>query len=74
MERIVLNVNPKSKAGKMLKDLLDLIADKPGVKVVEEKSPYNPEFVEKIKRAEKQIEEGDFIVLDTKDVWGSLGL
>ncbi len=54
MERIVLDINPKSKAGKMLKDLLDLIADKQGVKIVEEKSPYNAEFVEKIKRAEKE--------------------
>lgn len=58
----------------MLKDLLELIADKPGIKILEEESPYHPEFVEKIKRAEKQIKEGDFVVLDTKNVWGSLGL
>lgn len=36
----------------------------------EEKSPYNPEFVKKIKRAEKQ----KGIIIDTNDIWGSLGL
>jgi len=44
------------------------------VEVVEEKSSYNPEFVKKIKKAEKQIAEGKYTVLDTNDIWGSLGL
>jgi len=43
-------------------------------KPTEEKSPYNPEFVKKIRRAEKQVERGEYTVLDTDDVWGSLGL
>lgn len=38
--------------------------------IKEEKSPYNPEFVKKIKRAEKQ----KGIIIDTNDIWGSLGL
>ena len=34
-----------------------------------EKSPYNPEFVAKIKRSEKQIEEGHFHKLDIDNLW-----
>ena len=34
-----------------------------------EKSPYNPKFVAKIKRSEKQIEEGHFHKLDIDNLW-----
>ena len=61
----------KSKAGKMLKDFLDLIAEKPGIEIIEEKSPYSPVFVKKIEKAEKR---GDYKTIDPKNVWGSLGL
>lgn len=54
MSTITIKINERSKAGKLLKDFLDLISDKPGVEIIEEKSPYNPEFVKKIKRAQKQ--------------------
>lgn len=54
MATITIKINERSKAGKLLKDFLDLISDKPGVEIIEEKSPYNPEFVKKIKRAQKQ--------------------
>jgi len=39
-------------------------------KPAKEKSPYNPEFVKKIRRAEKEKS----TVIDPNDVWGSLGL
>lgn len=74
MATITVKINERSKAGKMLKDLLELLADKPGIEIIEEKSPYNPEFVQKIKKAEQEIKEGKVKVLNTKDVWGSLGL
>jgi hypothetical protein len=70
MSTITIKINERSKAGKMLKDFLELISDKPGIEIIEEKSPYNPEFVKKIKRAQKQ----KGTVVDTNDVWGSLGL
>jgi len=39
-----------------------------------EKSPYNPEFVSKIKESKKQIEEGKYITLDPdKSLWENLG-
>ena len=34
-----------------------------------EKSPYNPEFVEKIRKSEKQIEEGNYHKLDLDNLW-----
>lgn len=74
METITLKINTKTKAGKALKAILEVFSKEPGVKIVEEKSPYDPEFVKMIKKSQKQIKEGNYVVLDTKDVWGSLGL
>ena len=71
MATITVKINERSKAGKMLKDFLDLIADKPGIEIIEEKSPYSPAFVKKIEKAEKR---GDYKTIDPKNVWGSLGL
>jgi len=70
METITLKINTNSKAGKALKTMLEFFSKQPGVEIVEEKSPYDPEFVKKIRRAEKQ----KGIVINTEDVWGSLGL
>jgi hypothetical protein len=35
-------------------------------------SPYSPEFVAKIKKGENEIQNGDFITLDPKNIWGSI--
>jgi hypothetical protein len=32
-------------------------------------SPYHPEFVEKIKRSEQQIENGQYRIIKTQDLW-----
>ena len=70
MATLTVKINERSKAGKMLKDLLDLISDKPGVEIIEEKkSPYNPEFVKKIKRAEK---EKGTVMKSAASLWESL--
>lgn len=38
------------------------------------KSPYNPDFVKKIKQSKKQVEDGKFITLDpNKSIWENLG-
>jgi hypothetical protein len=38
------------------------------------KSPYNPDFVKKVKQSKKQVEEGKFITLDPgKTLWENLG-
>ncbi len=54
MATITLKINERSKAGKLLKDFLEIIADKPGIEIIEEKSPYNPEFVKKIEKARNE--------------------
>lgn len=39
----------------------------------EEKSPYNPEFVAKIKKSQKQVKEGNYITIDpSKPIWESI--
>lgn len=39
----------------------------------EEESPYNPEFVAKIKKSEKQFEKGEYITLDpNKSLWENI--
>jgi len=35
----------------------------------EEKSPYNPEFVEKIKRSEADFKAGKYKAIKTEDLW-----
>ena len=47
-----------------------------GVKIEEDESPYNPEFVKKIKQIEADYNSGKSksITLDPNDIWGSLGL
>ena len=36
-------------------------------------SPYNPDFVNKIKQSKKQVEQGNYITLDPdKSIWENL--
>ena len=66
-----ITINERTKAGKTLLELARLLSvTNKGVEINEE-SPYNPEFVEKILEAEKR---GNYKAIDPDDVWGSLGL
>lgn len=72
-----ITINERTKAGKTLLELAKLLAvTNKGVKIEDEVSPYNPEFVAKIKKIEADYESGKSknIVVDPKDIWGSLGL
>lgn len=73
MTTITLKINDKSTAGKTFLAFLKIfVAKEKAVEIVEEpNNPYNPEFVKKIKRAEKS---SDFVEINPNDVWGSLGL
>jgi anti-sigma28 factor (negative regulator of flagellin synthesis) len=74
MTTLTIQINKKTKSGKAVFDLLtEMSKDGKALKVIDniEKSPYNPEFVKKIKQAEKR---GEYTVIDTDDIWGSLGL
>jgi hypothetical protein len=39
------------------------------IRFEEEKSPYNPEFVEKIKRSEEDYKAGKFKAIKTEYLW-----
>lgn len=71
MTTITLKVNERTKAGKTLKDLIELFSkENKGVQIVPDKTRYNPDFVAKIKRAEKQKS----IKVNPNNIWESLGL
>ena len=73
MTTITLKINDKSTAGRtFLAFLRTFVAKEKAVEIVEEpKSPYNPEFVEMVNRAEKSKNRTE---INPDDVWGSLGL
>lgn len=71
MSTFTIKLNERSTAGKALKTILSVFAKEPGVEIVEEKSPYNPEFVAKIKKSAASKNRTE---VDTNDIWGSLGL
>lgn len=69
-----ITINERTKAGKTLLELAKLLSvnDK-GVEINDE-SPYNPEFVEKVLKAEQNIKEGKTKTIDPNNLWESLGL
>jgi len=66
METLIMHPETKEQLA-----ALKAVAKALKVSVETKKSPYNPEFVEMIKTAEKR---GNFKTIDANDVWGSLGL
>jgi hypothetical protein len=72
MATVTVKINERSSLGKAIMDLLISSSKESNVvEFIEEKSPYNPEFVKKIKRAQKRA---SYKEIDPNDVWGSLGL
>lgn len=69
-----ITINEHTKAGKTLLELARLLSVNDKAVEIKEESPYNPEFVEKILKAEKNIKEGKTKTIDPNDIWGSLGL
>ena len=72
-----ITINERTKAGKTLLELAKLLAvTNKGVKIEEEESPYNPEFVSEIQKRYADYKSGKSkaITVDPNDIWGSLGL
>lgn len=69
MATFTIKIDTRNKAAKKFLEFIKSLSFVTIEEQVEE-SPYNPEFVKKIKRAQKQ----KGIVVDTNDIWGSLGL
>ncbi len=72
---ITIKINERSKKGKtFLEFAKTFIGNDKDIEFIEtedEKSPYNPEFVEMVLKSAKR---GKYTTVDTKDIWGSLGL
>lgn len=76
MTTLTLKINERTKAGKaFLAMTSSLVKESKSIAIVtsssKEENPYNPEFVAMIKKAEKR---GNYITVDPKNIWGSLGL
>lgn len=69
MATITVKINEKSKAGKMVKDFLELLAGSPGVEIVNDKKAYNPAFVKKIRNAQK---EKGRTMTNAQELWDSI--
>lgn len=75
MSTVTIKINEKSKLGKAIMDLLiSTSKESDAVEFIEEKSPYDPEFVKMIEKSRKQLKNGQYKTIDTNDIWGSLGL
>lgn len=83
MTMITLKIDKRTKAGKAFLAMSEpFLQNVEGIEVVEfedkkgtkEDYTYSPEFIEKIKKAEENIKNGEFITMNPDDIWGSLGL
>ena len=66
METLI--IQPKTKAESNLFEQLAKALKVP-LKKTKDKSPYNPKFVEKIKRSEKNFASGNFKAVKVEDLW-----
>lgn len=70
MALITLKVNERTQEGRTFLELVNFFhSKKKSVHIVEEKSPYNPEFVKMVKESAK-AKGGK--VLATKNVWDTI--
>lgn len=71
MTKITLKINERTKVGKSFMAFLEAFSkQEKGIEIVSDSSPYNQDFVAKIRKAEKQKS----VKVNPKDIWGSLGL
>ncbi|TPG40199.1 DUF2683 family protein [Flavobacterium pectinovorum] len=83
MKTLTVKINERTKIGKAFIVMFDSFKGFEEIEIVEtdaygqvneEQSVYSPEFIEKVKKAEENIKNGETTTLDPKDIWGSLGL
>jgi len=81
MTTITIKINERTKAGKAFMAMSEtFFKNAEGIEIIETdskklkktKSPYNPEFVAKIKKAEANIKKGNTTRLNPEDIWGSI--
>lgn len=73
MSTFTIQINENSEAGKTFKQLIEFFKNQSGVKVIEKESeiesPYDPDFVKMIEKAEKR---GSYTEINPNDIWGSI--
>ncbi|MBF4517505.1 hypothetical protein IRZ71_14160 [Flavobacterium sp. ANB] len=79
-----IKINERTKTGKAFMEMFEaFFRGVEGIEIVEtddygqvneERSIYTSEFVEKMKKAEENIKNGETTTLNPDDIWGSLGL
>lgn len=75
MTTLTIKINEKSKKGKAFLEFAQtFFADSKDVEITknDDEVIYNPEFLEKIKKAEKSIKDGKAITVNPNDIWGSI--
>lgn len=45
-----------------------------GVTIVDQETPYNPDFVKKVLECAESAKKGNTVIVDPNNVWESLGL
>ncbi len=71
MTTITLKINERSNYGKAILELIKVgVNEKKGIEMVEEESPYNPEFVKMVKESAASKER--YEVTDVNELWASL--
>ena len=78
-----IKINEQTKTGKAFMDMVEtFFQGVEGIEIVEnnydqvneEEVVYSREFIEKVKKAEENIKNGETTTLNPDDIWGSLGL
>jgi len=82
MKTLTVKINERTKIGKAFIAMFDSFKGFEEIEIIEtdskklkkEESIYSPEFIEKVRKAEENIKNGETTTLDPNDIWGSLGL
>jgi hypothetical protein len=78
-----IKINEHTKTGKAFMAMFEaFFKGVEGIEIVEptygqvneQPSIYSSEFIEKVRKAEENIKNGETTTLDPNDIWGSLGL
>jgi len=67
---ITIKINPRSKQAKAFLEYLKVL---PFVQIEErDKSPYSPEFANKLKKGEADIKKGNTTRINPDNIWGNI--
>jgi hypothetical protein len=81
MTTLTIKIDRRTKAGKAFLAMSEsFFIGVAGIEIIEndskttikDESPYNPDFISKIRRAETNIKKGNTTRLNPKDIWGSI--